>query len=248
MTLSRESLEDLYKAGAEYDVSPDGDGTAMIYVRKLGPTQQSTAVQKANAEKVKVQLRLDTPEDMVMIELYREVAELEREEKIEQLSMASVAEERQKIEQEISEEEKWMEDGTLQALVDAWEGGLLEDYLKGEEERSEESVRVFTKMKEFTDKVDTKLQGRVREARVEFERFSDEVLNRKMVEAQVDYEASLAWMRTFRMYQIMYGVHNKEREPMYESIAAVETIPAELFAKFVEKILDLSLPTVEVKS
>ncbi len=248
MVLSRESLDDLYKSGKEYDVSPFQDGSAMIYMRKLGPTQQGVAVREANSARIKTTLLAEDPDNVETLEIRKDLESLSRDQKVEQLALASIAEERQKAEQEVSDKEKWLDDGKLQALVDAWESGLMVDYMAGEKKRSKESERVFDEMKEFTDAVDEKTKNKLEVAKVKFEKCSDEVLDGKMIKAQIEYDASLSWMRVFRMHQILYGVHNLERERMYDAMEDVETIPAELFAKFIDAIADLALPAIEVKS
>lgn len=248
MALTRKDLEDLYKAGGEYDLSPHGDGSAMVYVRKLGPTQQSTAVRKANAARLAAQLRMEDEEDLYNVQIRRDIEELTRDQKIDAIAMSEVGEERQKAEQEISEEEGWLKDGKLQSLVDAWEGGLMADYIQGEGERSEESERVFKEMQRFTEAVNGKIQDRLDKVRAEVRQMSDEALDRKMIQSQVEYDASMEWMRAFRAYQILYGIHDLERTPMFASIEEVESMPAEVFAKMVDAVLQLAVPTIEVKS
>lgn len=248
MALTRQSLEDLYRAGGEYDISPDGDGSAMAYVRKLGPVQQQNAVRKANAAQLQTKLLIDDPDDPYMQQVRMDIEALSFDEKVEVLAMTQVAEDRQKAEQQISEEEGWIEDGKLQALVDAWEGGLLADYIQGEGKRSEESERVFAEMTRFKEAVDDKIRAKLEVAKAEFRQLSPEAVDRKMLKSQVEYDASLVWMRTFRTYQILYGLHNLEREPLFETIEEVESLPAELFAKMIEAVLDLTTPSLEVKS
>jgi len=249
MALSRQDLEDLYHTGGEYDVSPNGDGSAMVYVRKMGPTQQGVAVREANAERIKVSLAMKDETHPLRLAIMEDLGKLTREQKVEQLAMTAVAEERSKAEQELSEEEGWLEDGRLQSLVDAWEGGLMEDYLSGEDTRSDESVRVFEEMKQFTDAVDTRIQTALDAERRRYEELSDSRIDKKMIEAQIDYDASMGWMRVYRMYQIMYGVHDsEERKRIFNSIEEVESVSTELFAKLVEAVLDLNIPTIEVKS
>ncbi len=248
MTLTRKSLEDLYEAGREYDISPHSDGTAMIYIRKLGPLQQAEAVRKANAERTKIKTLLDDKENEEYLTLVREAAEVDREEKIEQLAQTEVAEDRAKIEQEISEKEDWASDDKLQGLVDAWEGGLLEEWLKGEGLRSEESERVYADITRFNDEVVKKLEGRLKQAKRPLQDKTDDELNDMVAEAQVEYEASIAWMRTFRLYQIVFGVHDTDRNRMFDHIDEVSSLPSELFGKLVDALLDLTTPTLEVKS
>lgn len=249
MTLTRRSLEDLWEAGKDYDLSPNEDGSAMVYIRKLGPTQQGEAVRMANAERAKVSLVGRDPEDERYIVLKAEVEEMEREDMIEKLAQTKVQEERSKLEQEISEKEEWSNDGYLQSLVDAWEGGLMESFFRGEDDLNYlEGKKCLDEITRFNEEVGSKLEVQLSAARREIERFSTERLVEKTMEAQFDYEASLAWMRTFRLYQIMFGVHTTDRERMFETIDEVASLPAELFGRIVNCLTDLTTPAADVKS
>lgn len=246
MSLTRRDLEDLWKTGKEYDVSPGGDGSAMAYIRKLGPTQQGTAVRMANAERAKYQLMDE--DDPRYLSMMSDVIDLDRTEKIDRLALTDIQEAREIIEQEISEKPEWAEDDRLQSLVDLWESGLALEYSKGEKERSEESEKVFQEIKRFSDEVEERVDAKLKKAQRKYKDEPDEVLNKKIVKQQIDYEASMAWLRTFRMYQILFGVQSLDREPLFENIGDVESISGELFAKLVDAISDLTLPSTEVKS
>lgn len=248
MALTRKKLEDLWKTGKEYDLSPDNDGSAMVYIRKLGPTQQATAVRMANADRVRIKMLVDQPDDPKYLAIRDEIEELDREDKINQLALSEIAEERDKLEQELSEDPEWSEGEKLQSLVDSWENGLLQEYLKGEDRRSQESEEVFAEIKRFNDLIDSKLKGKIEEAERKYADMSDEAIDKKVIASRIDYEASLAWLRTFRMYQAMYGVQTLDRKPLFECIADVESLPAELFARVADALIDLTTPTLDVKS
>lgn len=248
MALTRKSLEDLYEVGKEYDISPHGDGSAIVYIRKLGPIHQNEAIRKANADRAVVKAIVKDKSDPRYMAFLAEASEIERDSKIEQLAQTDVAEERMKIEQELSFSDDWGGEEELQGLVDSWENGLLEEWLKGEGERSEESEKVFARIQEFNDSVANKMEARLKQAKTKYEVLDDDQLDLKIVEASIEYEASMTWMRTFRMNQILYGVFNQERETLFESQDDVATLAPELFAKLVEAILDLNTPSLEVKS
>jgi hypothetical protein len=248
MALTRRSLEDLWNTGKEYDISPSRDGSATVFVRKLGPAQQSQAVRMANADRSKLIVSLKDKESERYLAAYAEALLLERDAKIEQLAQTEIAESRDKIEQEISENSEWADEEYLQSLIDSWENGLLEEWLKGEGNRSEESERVWSEIQRFNEEISKKLEGHLKRAKASIEHLEDEELNERVAKAEIEYEASVAWMRTFRLYQIMFGVQTVEREQMFDDIKQVASLPAELFARLVECITELNTPSVEVKS
>ena len=250
MTLARKSLDELFAAGKEYNIAPDGaDEPFMVFIRKLGPTQQNVAARKSNSARTTLVLDARDPESDYNKLLKAQVEGIEREDKIRQLAMTEIAEDREKLEQEISGNEEWSKDGYLQSLVDAWEGGLQVDWHMGEDLRSEESVRVFGEMKRFADEVDKKLESRLQREINILEQESDETIDEKMMNAQIEFDASAEWLKTFRMYQILFGVRDIEsNQQIYERFQDVEDIPAELFAKLIAAVVDLNVPITQVKS
>jgi hypothetical protein len=219
MTLARRKLEELWNTSEEFDFSPAKDGSFMVKVRKLGPAEQQLAAREASSARTTFTLMAKDPESAQNINMVNDLSEIPREDKVTQLAMSELADQREKIEQEISGFEEWKKDGKLQGLVDAWENGLLEEWLKGEGARSEESERVFAEMQRFTEEVETKLASELEIAKRRFDHFEDEEIDQKMIDAQVEYDSSAEWLRVFRMYQIMYGVREIEADdPIFESI------------------------------
>jgi hypothetical protein len=250
MVISRRSLEDLYQTGEMVDVSPAQDGSVEVFIRKMGPSQQQTAVRKANAARIRVkQLANREEDDDQKLVILEEVDKLTPEDQITYLTEVEIASEKEKIEQELSEEEEWAEDGRLQALVDAWEDGLLEEWLKGEGERSQESEDVFNEMKRFADAVEEKMKARRDNARADIEEMTEEEIYQKVLDNYIDREAGLTWIKVFREYQILFGVEDPEtHEKIYDNIEQVEMLPNELWAHYLAGIDRLTVPSLDLKS
>lgn len=248
MTLARRKLEELYRAADEFDVSPQGDGSFMIRVRKLGPTEQTKAARESNSARTKFNLQAKDESSAYYATIVEQVNGIDLDDKITQLAMTEIADDREKLEQEISGYEEWSKDGYLQSLVDAWESGLFQEWSKGEGERSEESERVFSEMKRFTEEVDGRLQKLLDREKANFEALEPEEIDQKMIAAQTAFDASAEWLKTFRMHQILYGARDVEtNEPIFESLEEIAGIPAELFAKLVDAVIKLNVPITEVK-
>ena len=250
MTLARKKLDDLFRVGKEYDIAPDGASEPfMVYVRKLGPTQQTTSARQANSARMEFYLDARNEESGYHRTLVAQVAEIDLENKIRQLAMTEIAEDRQKLEQEISGRPEWSEDGKLQTLVDMWEDGLMKDWLMGEEERSEESVRVFEEMKKFTDEVDQRLQALLDIEMKKIEEKGEDWIDKKMISSQIEFDANAEWIKMFRMHQIMFGTRDIDTgEQIWDSIDQIEDLAAELFGKLSKAVIDLNVPITEVKS
>jgi hypothetical protein len=249
MTLARRKLEELWNASEEFDFSPASDGSFMVNVRKLGPTEQQLAAREASSARTTFVLMAKDEKSPHNINMLYDLESISREDKITQLAMAELADQREKIEQEVSAFEEWKKDGKLQGLVDAWEDGLLQEWLKGEGERSEESERVYGEMQRFTEEVESKLSNELEIAKKKFENLDDDEINQKMVNAQVEYDSSAEWLRVFRMYQIKYGVRDIEtNEPIFESVEEIAGVPTDLFRRMLDAVIKLNLPITQVKS
>lgn len=250
MTLARKRLDELFKAGAVYNIAPDGEEPFEVFIRKLGPTQQTQAARRSNAAKMKFLLEAKEEGSSYHRSILAEIEGIEREGKVRQLAMTEIAEDREKLEQELSGEDRWREDGYLQSIVDLWENeGMMEEWLKGEGNRSEESERVFNEMKKFTDEVDAKIQKRLDREIARFENLDDETIDKKILDAQIEFDAASEWLRHFRMHQIMFGVRDIEtNEQIFTSISEVEDVPTELFVKLTNAVQNLNVPLSEVKS
>jgi hypothetical protein len=250
MVVNRRMLEELYVQGKKIDVSPDPENPVYVYVRKLGPAQHQTAVRKANAARVKTKSLIDS-DDEERILLLGEVASSSLEEKVHYLAEFELGQAREKIEQEISESDEWKdEDGDdIQAIVDAWDEDMQIDYSKGEGKRSEESEALFNKMKAFNDLVEERLGVAREKARDEIGLKGEDYINREFDKSILDREAGLQWLKTYREYQILYGIEDPEtKEKIYSSVDEVKDTPVELWSKYIEAIDEMNLTAVELKS
>lgn len=247
MAVTLQTLENLYTQGKLVDVSPEKDGSVEVWIRRLGPKHHQTAVRKANAERIKFKSLPRDNEDVLPV--VEEVSKMSREDRIDLLIEIEVAPDKEKIEQELSEEEEWSKDDKLQGLMDAWNDGLLEEWLKGEGKRSEESEHVFNEMNRFTEQVNEKVEGRRKSARRQFEDMSDDELFDKVFEILIDREAGLLWLRVFREHQILFGVCEPEtKKQMMEDVEEVQNLPIELWQIFLAAFEDLALTAKDVKS
>lgn len=250
MAVSRHQLEELWVQGVEVDVSPDEDGSIKVFARKLGPNSHQVAVRKANAARVRSKNLLSEKEDSEQKMLLMDDVESKTEDElVEFLAEIEIGNEREKIEQELSEEDEWSEDGYLQSILDSWEDGLLQDWLKGEGERSEESENAFNEMKRFSDAVEEKIEVIKERKRGNIRELGLEDMKEKVLQMYLDREAGIVWLQTFHEYQILYGIEDLEtKEKIYDSIEEVREIPIELWTRYLKAFERIKLPPTELKS
>lgn len=250
MAISRHDIEELYSIGQKVNVAPPGHDPVTVFFRKINSPQQQKAVRKANAARIRLMQVMNRPDtDDEKMSIVGEVEELAREDKIVYLTELQVATYRPKIEQELSEEKEWAEEGYLQSLIDAFDDEALLDYMKGDEERSVETQELFDQMKRFTDAVDGKLEIKRGNSTKHFEAMSDDQLTMAVTKSYLEREAGIAWLRVFRDHQILFGVENLETgEKIYSSIGDIDNIPTELYQIYLGAIEETSVPVTELKS
>jgi hypothetical protein len=254
MTVSRHDLQELFITGTMVTLERPDDPDAepiKFYVKKLTPGQQERAVRKAQACRATLMKLWDRPDDdLDKVLLMADVDAIgDRDDKIKYLAAAKVAQERSSIEQELSETDKWGEDGYLQGLVDAWTEERQDAWAEDPEGVDEEIRRNFEALKEFSTELENRLQRERDSKELDYDRLDESVLGRKLFDLLLEHKTGSEWLRTFRNYQILYGVLDPEtKTPIFDDISQIEDVPLEVYKVFLNAITGLSLPPVEVKS
>lgn len=251
--LSRSDLEMIYVTGVDFEVPNPADENSpfKLHYRKMNPSQQAKAAKKANAARVRmskiVERDDDDDEKLLMLE---EVDSLGgRDGWIVFLTESEIMSDRQKVEQELSEEEEWAKDDYLQSLVDSWDVDAQLAYAKGRDQCDPTIVKCYDEMKRFVNLVDAALEDKRKGAARKFSSMSDEELEREILKLFVEQMAGLEFMRVLRDCQIMYGILEREtKTQLYKTLEEVESIPIELYQQFVNVIGEQSIPSTELKS
>ncbi len=250
MVLNRLQLEDMYAQGMDFEIPHPTDSesaSVTVYIRKMNPNQQQRAVRKANAAQIKMKQLAEGDSDELLI-FQNEIDEMGgRDAWIEHLSTIHAAGERAKIEQEVSAEEEWAEEGYLQSMVDLWDDEMQLDYLKGDD-ASDETKRIWEQMQKFSSSVESKVEVIQKLKAEDYEQQSDDEIRALLLKDTLNRNSGMEWLRVYRDYQILFGVEDPDSHTkLYENINEVENLPLELYKVFVQGIASMSTPVTELK-
>lgn len=244
-------IQDLYTRGADFKIPGPDNSFWDLHIRKLNPVEQKKAVRAANAARVRLMKVLtrdpETDDERLLLEEQLEdIGDGSRDDMIDFLVSANVTMKTQAIEQEVAADEKWEEE--IQALHDAWDEDVQADYALGPDERSAETQDIYDQLKEFADDVEKKVEGAKKIIRNDLEKLSDEDLREKVMKMLLERDAGMVWLKTFRDYQILYGIEDKETsERIYSSIEEVVSLPTELYTHYLHAIELITVPTLDLK-
>lgn len=254
MAVTFKTLRDLYEIGREVDIldPKNPENPVKVYVRKLTPTQSEVAMRKASAARAMRGRVMEFPDDNEeKILLFERVEDMGGvEEWIGHLVARDIFDIRAKIEQELSEEEEWAQEGYLQSLYDAWNDGLLKEFAeKDESERSEECTRVWNELRRFADQIEAAVEPARAKLVREYESEPAIVLRNKVAESLLSADKQVEWLRVYRLHQMLFGVQTPDtKEQVFSSIEEVDDLPIEVFRSLIQAVSDISLNVQDVKS
>lgn len=245
--MAKRRLTDLYQIGKEITFD-DGSGEPVaVYVRKLNPIDQETAIRKANAARARVYATGRDIESDEYAELLSQAIEIgTREDLIAYLIQGRLAEFTEAKEAELAAEEEWAEDSYLEGLREAWEGTLQERYLIDKEDS--EARHVYEELQRFAGLVTPYLEDE--KAALE-QLYVDKDLAelRELVADQlVTISADIAWVREYRKCELWLATRDPETKGRYfESRDEVDQLPAEVHNRLMEEYQSLNVSVPEGK-
>lgn len=139
----RRRLGDLYVTGQKVIVNDDsGEPPIEVWVQKLNPMEQENALRRGGAERSKMLAQSKDREGDVWLAERSDVEEFSdsREDLLALALREELAKIKNKVEAEVTAEERWSEDDHLQTVYDAWYGTTSEiiDKPPGEADASDE--------------------------------------------------------------------------------------------------------------
>ena len=240
-------LEDLYVVG-KFIPFDDGRGDPVtVWLRKLNPIESTQAVRRANAERSKVRAARHDPESDIYLEVFYEVADIgDIEELVEYVALDELNTLTIQTEARLAEEEEWSKEDYLQGLRDAWQGGLLEEFLKDSEHP--EAKRVFTELQRFDDAVKAEVATGAEAIKNGYRRESMEDLRAKAVEQMLTYRASGAWVDEFHRCEVWLGTFEEDTKTQYwPDRKQVDGLSATVLNKLMSEYAELSVDVQEGK-
>lgn len=230
------------------EVDEDGNEEVLVfYARKMNPLQQENARRAADAARVHMQRIADRPDDPdydVMEAAVDEISDLSMF-----IAEVEIARDKEKMEQELSEEEEWAQDNYYQSLIDAWTDDMRRDFAENlDEDRKPETKKIWAEMKRFNDILQDKIKRRRTNRAAEVEDWPLEKQRYEVLKILLEQQASQEWLRVFNTHRLMYGIVDEDKNRIFESEEDVWSTPAEAQRIFRQAIEEVTLPVTEVKS
>lgn len=194
-------LVDLYVVGKEITFD-DGSGEEpiVLFIRKLNPVEQETAVRNANAARARLLALARKPDSDEYQALVSQAKDLDREDQIEFIVMNPLQKFKVAREAELADQEEWKEDNYLQGLSDAWLGGLNIEYSVNQDHP--EASRVFKEMQRFAEVVEEEVEEEHERLVREYDSYSDDELVDLVVKELLAMSADSFWVKEYRKNEL----------------------------------------------
>jgi hypothetical protein len=237
--MAKRRLTDLYVVGKDLTFD-DGSGEPVtVYLRKLNPVDQETAIKKANAARARVYATGRDPESDEYGELLSQAIDLgTTEDLISYLIQSRLVDFTMAKESELAADE---------GLREAWESGLQERYHIDPEDS--EARHVFSELQRFADLVAPYVDDEREALEQTYDGKDLEELREIAAQQLVAISADIAWVREYRKSELWLAtrVPDNHRERYFDSRDEVDELPAEIFNRLIEEFQSLNVGTTEGK-
>jgi hypothetical protein len=225
----RRRLIDLYTTGREVTIADDSDGDPIvIYLAKLNDLEQKKCVEKSASARAKLLLvqrnHADPGRDM-----YREQLEAfevsDTESLIKMIVAPKMAEVEQSIESRIAHDaDTWAKNGLLDALREAWTGGLEDEFLKDPEH--EDAKRVHSELLKFAQEVEEEVEAAYEDMAHALRDRPYEELLEDAVDRLLEVESNARWIEEYVRWRLFYAVRDPQdhRSKYFESREEVDLL------------------------
>lgn len=246
--MTKRRLSDLYVVGKDLSFDDGAGEPVTVYLKKLTPVDQETAIRKANAARSKVYAAGRDPESDESGDLLSQAIDLgTRDDLVSYLCAARLSTFETQKEAELAAEDEWSKDGYLQGLKDAWEDGLKETYHVDPEDN--EAKRVFAELERFAEQVEPHVADEKTNLEGLYANTPLEELRQLVADDLLSMSADVAWVREYRKCEVWLSVRVPEnhRERYFESKDEVDELPPEILNRLVEEYRVLTVDVVEGK-
>ena len=121
------------------------------------------------------------------------------------------------------------------------------EFDKGEDERSEECTQIWEAMQRFNQVVNNKIKAQRQEYEAELDEKPDEDLYQMVLDSFIERNASLAWLRVYNEYSMLYGVETLDGERLYSDIEEIRDLHIEIYKVYLNVVTAMSIGTVDLK-
>lgn len=245
--MKKRRLSDLYVVGKELQLD-DGSGEepVVVFLRKLNPVEQETAVRNANAARARLLAISKSPESDEYQSLISQARDLDRENQIDFLIGGPLQKVKAAAEAELAAEEEWSTDGYLQGLSDAWLEGLNEEYAVNQEHA--EAAKVFAELQRFAKVVDEIVDEERERLVAGYEHMSEDEIVDLVAKELLTLSSDTHWVREFRKNELFFAVREQDKKTRYfQSREELDELSQETLFALSDAYRQLAVEPVEGK-
>lgn len=245
------TLTDLFSAGRVFTVE-DGHGDPVtVYLQKLTPLDNETAVRRANAVRATIVIQGRDKESEVYLNALNELLDYSEEDLLTLAVEDELARRSEAIEAEWAADAEWNDGEYLQGIWDRWQDPMIQEgYFVAEgEPRDPESERIFDELQRYSDELAAEMEKHRKHIRDEFSRKSYQQLIDMMLERTIKMQGDLTWMLEYRKCQVWLGVRKseKDRTRYFKNRHEVDELASETLQRLVEAVTELEVPVDQGK-
>lgn len=248
----RRKLTDLYKVGKEIAIGDD-DGKVSVWLQKLSPVEQETALKRAAAARARLvaAFRDKESEDYLAergaVEEYGELDVL-----IELVAVEDLADKRFAIEEKLGAEDEWAKEGYLESLYEAWNGdeeteGLRRAY--AEDPEDPEALKVFEELSRFDDLVQKEVDLVYEDLKAEWADADLATIQEKACDILIERKASQHFLDEFQKQQLYFAVRETtdHKQRHFSNPDEVLEVDAHVSQQLIEQFDAMSVEVTEGK-
>jgi len=243
--VKKRKLSDLFRKGKDFTIS-DGEDEVTVYVRKLNPSEEETAVRKANAARARYLASCKDHESETFLATLSDLLDLDGEALIEYAAADELVRLAAAIEEEYAAAAEWSEEDYLQGLYETWEeGGLKDRYFEDDDKEDEEAQKVWAEIERYNKGLNDLLEKERQRLKREYSSLPEDSLRNMMAERISKMQADLVWLVEHHKWEVYLGTRDTsdKKTQYFDSRGEVDELAEEVLEQLVNAYRNV---TVEV--
>lgn len=240
--VKKRKLSDLFRRGEELTLD-DGDGGITVYIRKLNPVEEETAVRKANARRATYLSQCKDQESEVFLATLGDLMDFDHESLLEYVASDELVRHADALEAEYASAEEWSKDNYLQGLYEAWEDGLKDRYFEDDDKEDEEAQRTWAEIERYNEGFQEVLEKERQRIKRDFASMDEDELRNDMATRISKMQADLVWLVEHHKWEVYLGTRdNADKSKKYfESRDEIDDLAEETMQTLVAAFRNLNV-------
>lgn len=240
--VKKRKLSDLFRRGEDVSIT-DGDDTITVYLRKLNPSEEETAVRKANAARARYLAACKDHDSETFLATLSDLLDFTRDQLLDYAASDELVRNAQVLEEEYAAAEEWSNDDYLQGIYEAWEGGLKDRYHEDDDGTDEEAQKVWKEIERYNQGLEALFEKERKKYRRDFEKMDEDEVRNEMAERLSKMQADLVWLVEHHKWEVYLGTRDitDRKSPYFESKEEVDELPEEVLTFLTKAYRDLNV-------